>query len=125
MRVLQFPPVSQLPVHHRSRCTRDQPARTLRYRLRPVSVGVSGLSPRVGLPAQVDTWPGDQLAHELIAGIQAHLLTSTDDPSFAAPVAFTPQLDVSMFCLHTAGEREYTQKSCGRICELLWKCCGM
>lgn len=92
-----------------------------------MSVGVSGLSPRVGLPLEVDAWPGDQLAHELIAKIQAHLLTSSDNPSFAAPVAFTPQLDVSVFCLHTLGNGSIRRRAvegsvncCGNGVEMLW-----
>jgi hypothetical protein len=85
---------------------------TIKGPLRPVFVRVNCASPRVGLALQVDTWPGDEIAHELIAKIQTHLPPAIDNPSLAAPVAFTPEFDVAVFCLHVGNGAKYTQEGC-------------
>jgi len=68
-----------------------------------VFVCVNGVSPRVGLPLQVDPGSCDQLAHEPVAEVQAHLLPSIDSPALAAPVPLTPQFDIEVCCLHLSG----------------------
>ena len=84
-------------------CAASVASEPTRCRLRPVFVRVNGVSPRVGLPLQVDPGSRNQLAHQLIAKVQAHLLPPTDNPSLAAPVALTPQLDIEVCCLHLSG----------------------
>ena len=77
-----------------------------------------------GLTLQVQCGAGSQLGHLVGAEEQPYLRLPVNAPPLASPIALAPQLEIASFGFHCAGNgAEYTRKSCGFFCELLWKSC--